>query len=173
MEFAIMKISDHKHFIEHCERKLLSYNSNSQCVVFLERLFELLRVIQERHQRHCSFVDSKECRFGRSFKVLLFYLKNEIDSHEKDLSPTFFRKSERIQVARHLDQILKSIPAPKTNYIRLKIELDDMNAYHCFMDKKNWKQLFLGKVWLLESNRVITHEQRCVLLEQFDRHFHQ
>lgn len=58
----------------------------------------------------------------------------------------------------------------RNNFMKLKLELSEMKCYY-FLDKKNWKQLFLGKVLVLENAHIITREQSNRLLESIEERF--
>lgn len=174
MQHVIMKYSDHKGFIEHCGKTMLNYKRNIHCIVFLERLQELVKASQDRHLQYCVSRDDNECRFVRFYKVILFYLRNELDYQEKDLPFTYFRKNERRLLDHDIEEMVNLLPALKTgdrgNFMKLKLELNEMKSYY-FLDKKNWKQLFLGKLIVLENSHIITHEQCATLLEKIEERF--
>lgn len=174
MRYVITKCGDHKHFMEHCGKALLNYKKNMHCIVFLERLQELVKANQDRHLQFCTAHYDNACRFTKFYKVILFYIKNEIDHQEKDLPFTYFRKNERRLLDHDLENILTHLPALKqnnrNNYIKLRLELNEMKSYY-FLDKKNWKQLLLGKVLVLENTQVITHEQSTSLIEKIEERF--
>lgn len=173
MFFVITKCSDHKQFIEHCGKAMLNYKKNIHCIVFLERLQELVKASRERHLQYCTAIDN-ECRFNKFYKVILFYLKNELDYQEKDLPFIYFRKNERRLLDQDIEELVNNACTLKNdnrhNYVKLRLELNEMKSYY-FLDKKNWKQLFLGKVLVLENDHVITHEQSTTLIEKIEERF--
>jgi hypothetical protein len=172
MLYVIKGCTDHRNFIRHCTKAMINYKKSIHCIVFLERLHELLKANEERHLQFCRAADD-ECRFSKFYKVVVFYLKNEIDFKEKDLPFTYFKKNERRMLDQNIEAMV-NLPVLKicnrSNFIKLKLELSEMKCYY-FLDKKNWKQLFLGKVQVLENAHVITREQSHSLLESIEERF--
>lgn len=174
MLYVIKTCSDHRSFIEHCGKAMLNYKKNIDCIVFLERLQDLVKISQERHQQFCVDPDHNECRFNKFYKVVLFYLKNELDYQERDLPFVYFKRNERRELDQNIEDLVNLIPALKTidrsNFMKLKLELNEMKSYY-FLDKKNWRQLFLGKVMVLENSRIITPDQSSTLRERIEERF--
>ena len=56
----------------------------------------------------------------------------------------------------------------KNNYLKFKMELNEMKGYY-FLDKKNWKQLFLGKVMAMVNSDILTYEQSNKLVERIEK----
>lgn len=174
MLYVIKTCADHRSFIEQCGKAMLNYKKNIDCIVFLERLQDLVKASQERHLQFCADQDHTECRFNKFYKVVLFYLKNELDYQERDLPFVYFKRNERRELDQNIEEMVNLIPALKmsdrSNFMKLKLELNEMKSYY-FLDKKNWKQLFLGKVMVLENARIITHDQSNTLLERIEERF--
>ncbi len=143
-------------------------------IVFLERLQDLVKISQEKHLRFCSDTEHHTCRFRTFYKVVLFYLKNELDYQERNLPFVYFKRNERRELDQTIEEMVSLIQAMKTidrsNFMKLKLELYEMKSYY-FLDKKNWRQLFLGKVMVLEHSRIITHEQSSTLLKRIEERF--
>lgn len=174
MLYVIRTCTDHRSFIEQCAKAMLNYKKNICCIVFLERLQELVKTNQERHLQFCADTDHTECRFNKFYKVVLFYLKNELDYQERNLPFVYFKRNERRELDRNIEEMVNLIPALKTsdrgNFMKLKLELNEMKSYY-FLDKKNWRQLFLGKVMVLEHSQIITPDQSHTLLKRIDERF--
>jgi hypothetical protein len=172
LQYVIKASTDHRRFIGYCNKMMLNYKKNIHCIVFLERLYELFKASEERHRQFCS-TSEEECRFSKFYKVVAFYLKNEIDFQERDLPFTYFKKNERRMLDQNIEAMV-NLPVLKisnrSNFIKLKLELSEMKSYY-FLDKKNWKQLFLGKVLVLENAHIITSEQSNRLQESIDERF--
>ncbi len=174
MLYVIRSCADHRSFIEQCRKAMLNYKKNIHCIVFLERLQELVKANQERHQQFCADTDHTDCRFNKFYKVVLFYLKNELDYQERDLPFVYFKRNERRELDQNIEEMVNLIPALKTsdrsNFMKLKLELNEMKSYY-FLDKKNWRQLFLGKVMVLENSRILTPDQSSALLKKIEERF--
>ncbi len=174
MLYVIRTCADHRSFIEQCSKAMLNYKKNMYCIVFLERLQELVKASHDRHLLFCADTEHAECRFNKFYKVVLFYLKNELDYQERDLPFVYFKRSERRELDRNIEDMVNLIPSLKTsdrsNFMKLKLELNEMKSYY-FLDKKNWKQLFLGKVMVLEHSRIITPDQSHTLLKRIEERF--
>ena len=116
-------------------------------------------------------MEEDECRFSKFYKVVLFFLQNELDFQEKDLPFSYFKRNERVQIDHDVEAIVNFLPVLKQSdrnkYIRFRLELSEMKNYY-FLDKKNWKQLFLGKVLVLENTRILTHEESTALISRIE-----
>jgi len=171
MLHVVKSCSDYKIFIDQCSKELLNYKKNIHSIVFLERLKALLRANQERHLHYCTLSGHDECRFAKFYKVVLFFLQNELDFQEKDLPFSYFKRSERLQIDQEVEAIVNLLPvlkqSDKNKYIRFRLELNEMKNYY-FLDKKNWKQLFLGKVLVMENAHILTHEESTALIERIE-----
>lgn len=158
----------------HCNKAILNYKKNIYSIVFLERLKVLVKDNQDRHIQFCDSTEHNECRFSKFYKVVLFYLQNELDYQEKDLPFSYFKKSERRLLDHDIEEMVNLLPVLKQvnkgNYMKLKLELNEMKSYY-FLDKKNWKQLFLGKVMVLQNTHVISPEQSATLIEKIEQRF--
>ena len=174
MLYEVKSCADYQSFIEHCRKALLNYKKNIYCIVFLERLRELVQASQYRHQQHCTDAERSECRFNKFYKVVLFYLKNELDYQEKDLPFVYFKRQERRELEQNIEDMMDQMPTlqgiDRRNFMKLRLELNEMKSYN-FLDKKNWKQLFLGKVKTLENSRILTPDQGSTLLKTIEERF--
>lgn len=174
MFYVIRVCSDHRNFIEHCNKAMLNYKSNIHCIVFLERLQELITAGYERHSQFCTADSLDQCRFSTFYHVVLFYIKNKLEYQEQNLPFTYFKKNERRLINQEIEDLVSMLPTMKMssrgNLMKLKMEISEMKSYY-FLDKKNWKQLFLGKLTVLENTEIITREQSSKLLEKIEDRF--
>lgn len=174
MFYVIKNCSNYRDFTIQCNKAILNYKKNIHCIVFLERLKLLVKDNQDRHNQYCTSTEEHECRFSRFYKVVLFYLQNELDYQEKDLPFSYFKKSERRTLDHDIEEMVNLLPmlkqVNKGNYMKLKLELNEMKSYY-FLDKKNWKQLFLGKIMVLQNSQVISSEQSATLIEKIEKRF--
>jgi hypothetical protein len=106
--------------------------------------------------------------------VVLFYIKNKLEYQEQNLPFTYFKKNERRLINQEIEDLVSMLPTMKMssrgNLMKLKMEISEMKSYY-FLDKKNWKQLFLGKLTVLENTEIITREQSSKLLEKIEDRF--
>lgn len=172
MNHVVKSCDEYKEFISLCNKALLNYKKNIHCIVFLERIKMVVNANYERHLVHCSLTHQDQCRFSKFYKVVLFYLQNEIDYQEKDLPFTYFKKRERLLIDKNIEEMLDLLSgiklSDKNNYLKFKMELNEMKGYY-FLDKKNWKQLFLGKVMAMVNSDILTYEQSNKLVERIEK----
>lgn len=172
MEYYYRRFSrkpcDHGYFIKKTKEVISNYTRSSQKVFFLENLLVL---VDGKLERHLVFCSSKDCRFVNYYKTIIFYIKNEIDYYEGVLPKAHLSKEERYNINQEINAMMKSLLDLKekniNKYSYFIYEIKEMKNYF-YLEKKIWKQLFVGKIYDLENNDIINLTHRKILLSKLN-----
>jgi hypothetical protein len=158
-------------FIDVVSKKVLVHKKEIYKIIFLERLFILSKIKYDRHLKYCSASINNSCRFAFYFESVLFFLQNEIDIYEKSLNNKYLKKSERISINIKLNKFIDTFDEntfhSNINYQIFKHEINEMRHYY-YLNKKNWRTLFIGKITELQSKGIISSENSETLIAEID-----
>lgn len=159
------------YFIDEVSKKLEFYKKEINKIVFLERLFILTKTKYYRHLKFCSVSVNSDCRFAFFFETILFFMQNEIDSCEKNLNKKYLKKSERILINMKLNRFMDAFDEDAfynyINYQIFKSEINEMRHYY-YLNRKNWRTLFIGRLTELQCKGIISSEKSKVLIAEID-----
>ena len=165
------KNNNSTYFINQTNEALLNYKLAIQKVIFLEKVFALIKTKYDRHLQHCNEHRTGNCRFGYYYESILFFLQHEVEFYEKRISSNTFKTSERLSINRNINDMIESFKQMETchfeHFLAFKAELTVMKHYY-YLDKKSWKQLFIGKLSELVSNKIISRNSAKQLIKQMD-----
>lgn len=158
-------------FLEEINFHLNYYKKGVQKIFFLEHIFMVEKIKYERHLKFCSESSHNNCRITKYFEMELFFLQNEIDFLESKLNAKYLKKNERTGINIELDYFIGTLYQAsfqdKNNYLILKKELEEMKHYY-YLDKKNWRHLFIGKITELVTKNILSAEISKNLIEIID-----
>lgn len=159
------------YFIDEVSKKLRRHQSEINKIIFLERLFILFKINYDRHQKYCTVSACNNCRFTVFYEITLFFIQNEIDLYERKISSKYLKRNERISINLKLDKFIRNLDENTfnnpINYQIFKNEIDDMRHYY-YLNKKKWRQLFIGTITELENKKIISALNGKVLIAEID-----
>lgn len=148
-------IATARKFIEDVDERLWDYTKDSHKVIFLDHLLNKFRVDYDRHVEKCTWNQKSRCPNEIMYEDILFFLQNKIEEIEDVLDPLELSREDRYQISETLNKILQEI-----NLLKLgqEITYDDLSEEfvelreNMHLSKKNWQELFIGKL----NNMVIS-----------------
>lgn len=145
--------------IDDVKLALYDYNKDSYKVQFIERLILLYKESYDKHLPSCTATNKSECPENQFYEDIIFFLQEELENLEKTLDSNEFSQSDKITINENLEKILYEINLLKLGqeitYDDFKEEFDEMKD-HMFLNKKNWTEMFVGKIAQMIASGVIS-----------------
>jgi len=147
----------HQEFLSLVRTELHEYKKDVYKLEFLEHVQLLVKQRYEEHLPNCTKGDS--CLINIFFENALFFLQEEVDEMESRISPTNFTRNEKSSLLVTMQKIIDDV-----NQLKLGQQLtyDDFSEEFTelkdlfFINKKNWQQLFLGKISSMVASGVVS-----------------
>ena len=169
IEKLAVKNDDYRTFINTLNEKTATYKENNHKAVFLERVLLIIKTNQKKHLNHCREHANNACRFSKSNEIIMTFLQNEIDLYKKEVSLPCFKKNDKhFLTVEHMIALQENLRIKdEQKMVKFRSELQEMEVYD-FLDKKNWKQLFKGKVVDLFEMGVLTQQSARKLVHKIE-----
>lgn len=152
-------ITEVRKFIKKVDERLWDYNVVSHKVIFLDYLVNEFRVALDKHSLKCNYRGNGQCPEEEMYEDILFFLQNRIEVLEIDLEANELSNSQRYNIQETLDKILNDINLLKTGqqitYDDLMQEFEELRD-NMHLNKKNWRELFVGKLSEMVAAGVIS-----------------
>jgi len=159
-EFIKFKMRDHrnyKDFIDDVRSELWEYKKDPYKIEFVEKLIKEAKIRYDEHMLVCT--NKNSCRTNKFYENTLFFLQEELEELEENLTPESFNKIEKETINETLQIILDDLNKLKLGqeitYNDLSDEFEELKDLY-YLDKKNWLQLFQGKVSEMVAGGVIS-----------------
>ncbi len=170
----IGQINDAREFQDQVEERLWDYNKYSQKVIFLERVKSIVKKNFDEHVESCeNKAQGKTCYTEDIYEDVLFFLQNQMDGYEDSLTEEEFSSIDRSELNKSLSLILDDLNKLKLGqeiiYENLFEEVQDLKD-KMFLPKKNWMELFAGKVLNMVASGVISETASKDLIELFEKY---
>lgn len=151
---------EYKEFIANVRNELYQYHKDSHKIDFLQRLIVRIKTGSDEHAAICpNQQQGKYCHKQHFYENSLFFLQNELDKINEDLSPIEFTSTEKSNLNDVLQQIqlnLKDIRlSSEFSYDDIMKELQELRELY-FLNKKNWMQLFIGKLTEMIAGGILS-----------------
>jgi hypothetical protein len=144
-----------KEFVSDVKSELWEYNKTPHKVEFIERIILKLKIGFDKHLETCS----KDCGVKKYYENTLFFLQEELELHEEDLEEKEFLRPEKDNLNETLEKILQDLNSLKfgqeITYNDFASEFEELKDMY-FLDKKNWSQLFMGKLTEMIASGVVS-----------------
>jgi hypothetical protein len=149
--------AEHKIFIDTVRKQLLEYKKTSYKIEFVEYVILKAKIAFDDHFQKC---DSKNnCRVNKFYENSLFFLQEELEELESELKPEDFSSDEKASLNKTLQKIVDDLNIIKLGqqitYDDIKDEFEELKDLY-FLNKKNWVQLFNGKLYEMVAGGVIS-----------------
>lgn len=159
-EFIRFKMRDHrnyKDFIEDVRSELWEYKKDTYKIEFVERIIKEAKIKYDDHILVCT--NKNSCPKNKFYENTLFFLQEELEELEENLTPESFNQVEKGTINKTLQIILDELNELKLGqeitYNDLSNEFEELKDLY-YLDKKNWLQLFQGKVSEMVAGGVIS-----------------
>ena len=147
---------DYNEFIGVIRKTLNDYHRLSYKIEYLESIIANTRIEYEKHSSTCKTFDCKTILY---YENVLFFLLEELEELNSNISSNDFTKIEKESISEKLNQIISNQNLIKLGqeitYDDFKLEFDELKNYY-FLNKKNWSQLFLGKLTEMVAGGIIS-----------------
>jgi len=148
-----------KDIIDDVKLALYGYNKDSYKLQFIERLILLYKEAFDKHLPSCTATNKSECPENQFYEDVIFFLQEELENLERTLDLNEFSPTERKTINENLEKIIYEINLLKLGqeitYDDFKDEFDEMRD-HLFLNKKNWTEMFVGKIAQMIAGGIIS-----------------
>lgn len=176
-QFIRYKMNDHrkhKEFIDDVRSELWEYKKDVYKIEFIEKIIQTAKVKYDKHLEVC--INKDRCSQNQFYENTLFFLQEELEELEGNLTSENFTKIERVKINKTLELILHDLNKLKQGqeltYNDLSEEFEQLKDLY-YLDKKNWMQLFQGKITDMVAGGVISETVSKsivkVLSENYDK----
>lgn len=159
-DFVMSHMSDrdeYKEFIDKVRQQLWEYKKTSHKIEFVEYVIGKAKIAFDEHLPQCK--SQSDCRINKYYENSLFFLQEELEELESQLSPEDFTRAERDSTNLTLQKIVGDLNLIKfgqqITYDDLKSEFEELKDLY-YLNKKNWVQLFAGKLTEMVASGVIS-----------------
>ncbi len=147
-----------KKFIERIDEELILFKNISEKEKFLLMFCEKIKQERDEHEKTCD--DPDYCKKSILLKESEYFVSQRLEEnsfiHFKEMD--FFSKEEKAVLNKKIDDLLFEVKILKMGqeliYNDLYTEFEDLKNLY-FIGKKNWKQVFLGKLSEMVLSGVI------------------
>jgi hypothetical protein len=176
-EFCRFKLDGHgkhKEFINDVRMELYEYKKVPHKIEFIETIIVKAKTAYDEHLPVCSNKD--KCTINDYYENTLFFLQEELEDLEGQLGTEDFSKSEKIELNLALQKIITDLDQIKLGqqitYNDLQTAFEEMKDLY-YLNKKTWKQLFVGKLSEMVAGSVISETVGKDLGETVNKYYDQ
>lgn len=138
---------------------LYDYNKDSYRVQYIERLILLYKESYDKHLPSCTATHKSECPENQFYEDIIFFLQAELENLENTLDSIEFSQTDRKTINENFEKIIYEINllrlGQEITYDDFKEEFDEMKN-HLFLNKKNWTEMFVGKLAQMIAGGIIS-----------------
>lgn len=147
----------HKEFINKVRTELREYKKDVYKIEFIERIIQVSKIEFDKHLK--VYKEVNNCVINKFYENTLFFLQEELEELESNLSTENFTKTEKNSTNETLQKILSELNYLKfgqeLTYNNLSDEFEELKDLY-YLNKKNWLQLFNGKVTEMVAGGVLS-----------------
>lgn len=144
--------------IENVRLALYDYNKVSYKVQFLDRLIYLYKESYDTHLIDCKAKVKSDCPSNQMHEDILFFLQEELENFDNTLDNQEFSLKDKIIANEAFEKSLYEINLIKLGqeitYEDLIEEIQDLRNFY-FLNKKNWTEMFIGKLTQMVATGII------------------
>lgn len=159
-DFVKFHMSDHdeyKEFIDKVRQQLWEYKKATYKIEFVEYVIRKAKIAFDEHLPKCT--SKNNCGINKFYENTLFFLQEELEELESELNPDNFSRDEKIMLNQTLQKIVEDLNTIKLGqqitYDDVKDEFEELKDLY-YLNKKNWVQLFTGKLSEMVAGGVIS-----------------
>jgi hypothetical protein len=163
-------------FRDKVNNELLDINNEKYRIKLIKNLICTISKELEKHKKVCP-TNGKDCQESEYYRDILFYLEDELYSYQYT-SDNDFSFDEKIKYESRLEDIKEDLSAilagQQGMYAKIMEEIDELKNL-LFLDKRNWKNLFTGKLidWVgsglsgqVVANNILPHIEDLIKLKE-------
>ena len=159
-EFVFLKMrgrNNHKEFVNDVRLEITEYKKDIYKIEFIERIIQKAKIGYDNHLLECT--NTFVCQENIFFENILFFLQQELEELEDRLTLEDFTLNDRQTLNDTLQLILIELNTLKLGqeltYNDLSAEFEELKDLY-YLNKRNWMQLFQGKVTEMIAGGVIS-----------------
>ncbi len=137
--------------------KILDYHKIVHRVIFMNELQLIIKKIYEKHLIEC--LNPENCEKNAFYENLLFFINEDIQQLESQISSADFTPEEAIEVNKLSTEIIDRIKSLQLGheiiYEDVIKEINEMKEF-LFLNKKNWVQILSGKLTEMIASGIIS-----------------
>ena len=153
--YNLNEYGKHKEFVSNVKSELWEYNKTAHKVQFIELIILRLKKGYDEHLSTCK----NECDVKKFYENSLFFLQEELEELESNIETQDFNRTDKTQLTVVLNKIIEDLNTLKLgqqiSYDDFALEFEELKDM-LFLDKKNWSQLFIGKLTEMIASGVIS-----------------
>jgi len=168
-DFIRFKMREHrpyKDFIDDVKSALWEYKKVKYQIQFIERVIQIAKIQYDKHMPDCKNPDT--CDTNKFYENTMFFLQEELEELESDIDSSEFSRTERNTINDVLQTIIDDINLLKQGqeitYDDFKEEFEELKDLY-YLNKKNWLQLFAGKLTNMVAGGMISETVSKDLVE--------
>ncbi len=159
-------------FMNSFRAELLEYRKVIYRIEFVECVIQKVKIEFDNHFKECKKPQS--CFQIEFYENALFFLQEELENLETQISPVDFNMSERQVLNQALQQIINDLNLLKLGqeltYNDLSAEFEELKDLY-FLNKKNWLQLFNGKLTEMIAGGIISETVSRQIVKVLSEHY--
>lgn len=168
---------NYQEFIRETRSELFNYRKTAHRIEFVQKLKLELKKLYDNHLVRCNYKDDKyKCHENLFYENALFFLQEELEDLEQQITPNDFSLEERQTINIGLQQILEGINFLKTGqevtYDDFKAEFEQLKDLY-YLDKKTWSQLFAGKLTEMVAGGIVSETASKSIVDLVKTHYSQ
>lgn len=149
--------SEYKKFIDKVHQHLREYKKTTYKIEFVEYVIRKAKIAFDDHLLECT--SKNNCGVNIFYENSLFFLQEELKELESELNPVDFSRQEKTSLNQTLQKIVEDLNTIKLGqqitYDDVKDEFEELKDLY-YLNKKNWVQLFTGKLSEMVAGGVIS-----------------
>lgn len=157
LEYNLNTGDFYKNFISKVRHQLWEYKKIPYKIEFTNYLIRCIKLEYDNHLLTCDNLE--ECQQNMFYENVLFFLQEELEELENQLTPFEFASSEKNEINLALEKILYDLNLLKIgqeiSYDDLSNEFEDLKDMY-FLNKKHWSQIFAGKLTEMVAGGIIS-----------------
>lgn len=166
--------NDYKEFLDELRSQTIELNVDEDKIRFIQLVREGLETLLTKHEEKCPH--GGNCAFSKNYHKAFYFIDQELSELGIRLNDDHFTFDEQFERDQKIDTILEEIEKLRKGqeiiYDDLYEEIKELKSMY-FLKKKNWSQLFLGKLTDLTinglnqelANRILKSLNESKLLE--------
>jgi len=157
VQFHMDEHGEYKEFIDKVRQQLLEYKKPTYKIEFVEFVIRKAKIAFDDHLPKCT--SKNNCAVNKYYENTLFFLQEELEELETELHPEDFSRDEKTSLNQTLQKIVEDLNTIKLGqqitYDDVKDEFEELKDLY-YLNKKNWVQLFTGKLSEMVAGGVIS-----------------
>jgi hypothetical protein len=160
--------------IDNLKHELSKYLKTTDKVVFIEECLIKIKEEKDEHLKKCT--NPKNCPEVDSYNNMLFFAEQELEKNGID-NRNLISRNESITIGTKIDDLILELRTLQNDIERLKagqqiiydefIEQFENLKKQTYLDKKTWRQVFLGKLFEMTMSGIISESLSKKIVDLF------